>query len=431
MSGSITKILDRLKKRMSGGPEEPQVHVNGTASQDDPESEERNKASNERKQEGHSKDYIKKSITQKFGWQSGERPTKSRSPKSKSPKSIMTSGRLHTPRSSPTGSSTNLSHSKSGVPDKMGGKVRKPVSLKTGLHKAKSRLSHSQQDVNSSGVVQHQVQCSEMSPASCDSNRNVNGRMIRSMSCSGNNRVDCCGARTDGRNHASSMPNMLGSALDESRKPLGDVSTEKVVCEERKPSLKPVCSTSVDALPRKKVTIEEPAFRLSMSESEEQLGKRGEVGYRIKESERDAPPKRNGGDEKIDVYLGAEKDDSKQEETTGEKEDEMEDKVIATSPDGDFLKFEHEIGRGSFKTVYKGVDTETGVQVAWCELQVGVFAVLLLSTVATCNPPWIEIRKNVYLSTGQVTVSNHVRFSFTRPPIVSLVQKILHRSFNA
>ena len=377
MSGSITKILDRLKKRMSGGPEEPQVHMNGTASQDDPESEESKKSSKERKPEGNSKDYIKKSITQKFGWQSGERPTKSRSPKSKSPKSIMTSGRVHTPRGSPTGSSTNLSHSKSGVPDKMGGKVRKPVSLKTGLQKVKSRLSHSQQDINSSGLVQHQVQCSEIPPASCDSNRNVNGRMIRSMSCSGNSRIDCFGAsRTDGRN-ASSMPNMLGTALDESRKPLGDSSTEKVVCEERKPSLKPVCSTSVDALTRKKVTIEEPAFRLSISESEEQLGKRGEVGYRVKEG--DVPRKTNDVDEKVDVYLGcAEKDDSKQEENTGEKtgeekEDEMEDKVIATSPDGDFLKFEHEIGRGSFKTVYKGVDTETGVQVAWCELQVGVF----------------------------------------------------------
>ncbi|EEC15509.1 serine/threonine protein kinase wnk 1,3,4, putative, partial [Ixodes scapularis] len=42
-----------------------------------------------------------------------------------------------------------------------------------------------------------------------------------------------------------------------------------------------------------------------------------------------------------------------------------------TSPDGRFLKFEEEIGRGSFKTVYKGLDTATGVAVAWCELQVG------------------------------------------------------------
>lgn len=52
------------------------------------------------------------------------------------------------------------------------------------------------------------------------------------------------------------------------------------------------------------------------------------------------------------------------------KEDENDEKAVATSPDGRFLKFDVEIGRGSFKTVYKGLDTETGVAVAWCELQV-------------------------------------------------------------
>lgn len=38
------------------------------------------------------------------------------------------------------------------------------------------------------------------------------------------------------------------------------------------------------------------------------------------------------------------------------------------SPDGRYLKFE-EVGRGSFKTVYKGLDTVTGIDVAWCELK--------------------------------------------------------------
>ena len=46
------------------------------------------------------------------------------------------------------------------------------------------------------------------------------------------------------------------------------------------------------------------------------------------------------------------------------------DQAVASSPYGRFLKFDIEIGRGSFKTVYKGLDTETGVAVAWCELQV-------------------------------------------------------------
>jgi len=53
-----------------------------------------------------------------------------------------------------------------------------------------------------------------------------------------------------------------------------------------------------------------------------------------------------------------------------DKANEVEEKAVATSPDGRFLKFDVEIGRGSFKTVYKGLDTETGVAVAWCELQV-------------------------------------------------------------
>ena len=44
--------------------------------------------------------------------------------------------------------------------------------------------------------------------------------------------------------------------------------------------------------------------------------------------------------------------------------------IVGNSPAGRFLKFDNEIGRGSFKTVYRGLDTETGVAVAWCELSV-------------------------------------------------------------
>uniref|UniRef100_A0A3B5ARE2 non-specific serine/threonine protein kinase n=1 Tax=Stegastes partitus TaxID=144197 RepID=A0A3B5ARE2_9TELE len=49
--------------------------------------------------------------------------------------------------------------------------------------------------------------------------------------------------------------------------------------------------------------------------------------------------------------------------------DEKETQAVASSPDGRFLKFNIEIGRGSFKTVYKGLDTENTLEVAWCELQ--------------------------------------------------------------
>ncbi|KAE8283970.1 Serine/threonine-protein kinase WNK4 [Larimichthys crocea] len=52
-----------------------------------------------------------------------------------------------------------------------------------------------------------------------------------------------------------------------------------------------------------------------------------------------------------------------------EEKEDVETKAVATSPDGRYLKFNIEIGRGSFKTVYKGLDTETTVEVAWCELQ--------------------------------------------------------------
>nr|XP_020659319.1 serine/threonine-protein kinase WNK2 isoform X1 [Pogona vitticeps] len=64
------------------------------------------------------------------------------------------------------------------------------------------------------------------------------------------------------------------------------------------------------------------------------------------------------------------KDQSKSKKEEAEEEEEEADmKAVATSPDGRFLKFDIELGRGSFKTVYKGLDTETWVEVAWCELQ--------------------------------------------------------------
>ncbi|XP_034414149.1 serine/threonine-protein kinase WNK4 [Cyclopterus lumpus] len=57
------------------------------------------------------------------------------------------------------------------------------------------------------------------------------------------------------------------------------------------------------------------------------------------------------------------------EQEEREEREDVETKAVATSPDGRYLKFNIEIGRGSFKTVYKGLDTETTVEVAWCELQ--------------------------------------------------------------
>jgi len=69
-----------------------------------------------------------------------------------------------------------------------------------------------------------------------------------------------------------------------------------------------------------------------------------------------------------DIELDTRQDDKP--DSKKEKEEEVEEKQIDASPNGRFLKFDKNIGRGSFKTVFKGLDTETGVHVAWCELQV-------------------------------------------------------------
>lgn len=80
----------------------------------------------------------------------------------------------------------------------------------------------------------------------------------------------------------------------------------------------------------------------------------------------------DSGEEAADEFSSSSRDrlpwqPSKKEEDR----DEEEMQAVASSPDGRFLKFNIEIGRGSFKSVYRGLDTETTVEVAWCELQVG------------------------------------------------------------
>ncbi|KAK7896185.1 hypothetical protein WMY93_021510 [Mugilogobius chulae] len=74
-------------------------------------------------------------------------------------------------------------------------------------------------------------------------------------------------------------------------------------------------------------------------------------------------------DNKDSAKARAEAEQREAEKKVQEDIEEAETKAVGTSPDGRFLKFDIEIGRGSFKTVYKGLDTETTVEVAWCELQ--------------------------------------------------------------
>ncbi|XP_053487124.1 serine/threonine-protein kinase WNK1 isoform X2 [Ictalurus furcatus] len=129
-----------------------------------------------------------------------------------------------------------------------------------------------------------------------------------------------------------------------------DAVHEEIVEEQR-----PVVSAS-QVVETKKETCLEPHSKTSEQESGSSVGTKQEND---KEEDEEAKTKArvDSGQQR-----GTEKKDP-------EDIEEVETKAVGTSPDGRFLKFDIEIGRGSFKTVYKGLDTETTVEVAWCELQ--------------------------------------------------------------
>ncbi|XP_053083104.1 serine/threonine-protein kinase WNK2 isoform X2 [Pangasianodon hypophthalmus] len=85
----------------------------------------------------------------------------------------------------------------------------------------------------------------------------------------------------------------------------------------------------------------------------------------------DAPGQKSEAEQKQDpaAASAAGKDEHAHAEEEEDEEEEAGMTAVSTSPSGRFLKFDVELGRGSFKTVYKGLDTETWVEVAWCELQ--------------------------------------------------------------
>lgn len=76
-----------------------------------------------------------------------------------------------------------------------------------------------------------------------------------------------------------------------------------------------------------------------------------------------------GDQQDVDVGGAADVTTNTQDQQEGTL-DKMSENAVGSSPTGRFLKFDIEVGRGSFKTVYRGLDTETGVAVAWCELSV-------------------------------------------------------------
>lgn len=91
------------------------------------------------------------------------------------------------------------------------------------------------------------------------------------------------------------------------------------------------------------------------------------------ESPNEAKVHQDGEEEEEEKDAAKARAEAEQREAEKRVQDDIEEaetKAVGTSPDGRFLKFDIEIGRGSFKTVYKGLDTETTVEVAWCELQV-------------------------------------------------------------
>ncbi|XP_062842851.1 serine/threonine-protein kinase WNK2 isoform X2 [Trichomycterus rosablanca] len=92
-----------------------------------------------------------------------------------------------------------------------------------------------------------------------------------------------------------------------------------------------------------------------------------EKGQTPETLQRTEPPKVSANGKNRTEHPEQEK--KQEDEDDDEEEEEAGMKAVCTSPSGRFLKFDVELGRGSFKTVFKGLDTETWVEVAWCELQ--------------------------------------------------------------
>ncbi|XP_062826022.1 serine/threonine-protein kinase WNK2 isoform X9 [Anolis carolinensis] len=145
--------------------------------------------------------------------------------------------------------------------------------------------------------------------------------------------------------------------------------------EEEKEKEAPSAAAAAAAAPKADVSAGDPQQRLlaaaAKEEKEQEEQKESPAGEAAALAALAAAAKgEEGGDAERKEPPEAAKDPSKAKREEAEEEEEEADmKAVATSPDGRFLKFDIELGRGSFKTVYKGLDTETWVEVAWCELQ--------------------------------------------------------------
>ncbi|XP_067345587.1 serine/threonine-protein kinase WNK1 isoform X21 [Channa argus] len=111
-------------------------------------------------------------------------------------------------------------------------------------------------------------------------------------------------------------------------------------------------------------------LHLRGSECGQHVAKDGKVIEHVDDGRVSSPTEEKERETEEDKGLAKARAEQKEAEKRVQEDiEEVETKAVGTSPDGRFLKFDIEIGRGSFKTVYKGLDTETTVEVAWCELQ--------------------------------------------------------------
>lgn len=149
----------------------------------------------------------------------------------------------------------------------------------------------------------------------------------------------------------------------------GGVKVDVVSVEQKAAILQDICDGEAVVAQQANSLAAQPLSQTTEPEHESEVKERGEG----EEGEgEEGEGKEADKEEKEKARVEAELREA--EKKVQDDIEEAETKAVGTSPDGRFLKFDIEIGRGSFKTVYKGLDTETTVEVAWCELQVREWA---------------------------------------------------------
>ncbi|GFO44547.1 hypothetical protein PoB_007105200 [Plakobranchus ocellatus] len=98
--------------------------------------------------------------------------------------------------------------------------------------------------------------------------------------------------------------------------------------------------------------------------SGEEAGGAQQIQNKASESERETQEKQSVT---FASSVKAEAEAADHETKSKKKDDDV--KQSRMSPDHRFMKLDEEVGRGSFKTVHRGLEIDTGVHVAWCELQ--------------------------------------------------------------